>query len=64
MPMPTRIRYGKKESSELVQVANMFAKVFKETYSDQVYDEPIYQFEITSFDIFHRVVLTLLACKT
>lgn len=31
---------------------------FQEIYSDQVYDEPVYPFEIKTFVIFHRCVLT------
>lgn len=35
----------------------MFSTFFQEMYSNQVYDEPVYAFEIKSLEIFHWFVL-------
>uniref|UniRef100_A0A1A9V2P2 Uncharacterized protein n=1 Tax=Glossina austeni TaxID=7395 RepID=A0A1A9V2P2_GLOAU len=56
--MTRHMHYDNKESSASVQIANMFPTFFQETYSDHVYDESIYPFEIKSFDIYHARVLT------
>lgn len=50
--------YDNKESSAPVQIANIFATFFQQSYSDHACDEYVYPFEIKSFDILHLWVLT------